>query len=61
MTQRYAHHCVDSLRRGVEAFGAVRNLSTVGGLGVPTVSVMSFPLFFVFHRAFFMLPAFPHA
>ena len=41
MTQRYAHHCVDSLRRGVEAFGAVHNLSTVGVSGeeAKTVSV----------------------
>lgn len=33
MTQRYAHHCVDSLRRGVEGFGAVHNLATIEGSG----------------------------
>ncbi len=28
MTQRYAHHCVDSLRVGVTAFDSVHNLTT---------------------------------
>ena len=30
MTQRYAHHCLDSLREGVEILESDYNLTTVG-------------------------------
>jgi len=30
MTQRYAHHCPDSLRNGVEILDAGYNLATIG-------------------------------
>ena len=31
MTQRYAHHCSDSLRDGVELLNSDYNLTTMGG------------------------------
>ena len=35
MTQRYAHHCVDSLRKGVSAVNADYNLTTVSNFHLP--------------------------